>query len=251
MVQSVDRAISILEVIARKRSSGVTAIAGELGLNKTTVFRLLATLESRGLVEQNEDRGEYRLGFTAGMLAAGAVRQPDTAAVCRPYSVELADRVGETVNVAILDGSDVMTLDQVTGGSSTIASIDWIGRRAPIHATAAGKLLLAYLPPTERDRLLPDPLVRYTDHTVTDRAVLDAQLEAIRAEDVSYCFEENEIGVVALGAPIRRLDGEIIASLNLTGPTFRVTAEVLPDLRDALRETAERISWKFGWSKRA
>jgi IclR family acetate operon transcriptional repressor len=245
-VQSVDRAISILEVIARKGSLGVTAIARELNLNKTTVFRLLATLESRGLVEQNEERGEYRLGFTASMLAAGANRQPDTVAVCRPYAVQLANQVGETVNLAVLDGRDVMTLDQVAGGSS-IGMIDWVGRRAPLHATAAGKVLLADLSAAERDKLLPDPLPRYTEHTIVDRKILDAQLATARAEGVAYTYEEHEIGLVAMGAPVRRLDGVVIASLNLSWPSYRVTDELLPDLRKALVEAARQVSLKFGW----
>lgn len=249
VVQSVDRAISILEIVARKGSLGVTAIAGELGLNKTTVFRLLATLEARGLVEQSEDRGDYRLGTTAAMLAAAAHGQPDIAATCRPFAVELANRIGETVNIAVLDGTDVMTIDQVAGRSSSIGTIDWVGRRTPLHTTAAGKILLAHLPVDERDRLLPDPLPSYTPHSIVDRSVLDAEIETALADGVAYTYEENEIGEVAIGAPIRRLDGRVFAALMLAGPTFRMTADALPGMRAALLETAARVSWKFGWSK--
>src|SRR5262249_27754988 len=148
---------------------------------------------------------------------AGANGQPDTAATCRPFAVDLAGRVGEAVNIAVLDGTDVMTLDQVAGRSS-IGSINWIGRRTPLHSTAAGKVLLAHLSTDERDRLLPDPLPSFTEHTITDRAVLDAQLAAAREEGVAYTYEENEIGEIAVGAPIRRLDGVVFAALCVAGP---------------------------------
>lgn len=247
VVQSVDRAISILEVIARTRSIGVTAIATELGLSKTTVSRLLATLEGRGLVEQNETRGEYTLGYTAWMLSSSPKRRPDLVATCRPFAVDLARRLGETVNIAVLDNGEVMTVDQIAGDSA-IGSIDWVGRRTPIHATAAGKILLACLPAEQRANLVPDPLPRFTEHTITERARLDRELDEAAATGVAYTYEENEIGEVAVGAPIRDFDGQAFAAVTLAGPAFRVT-DRLPAMSREVAKTAAEISWRFGWQK--
>ncbi|MEZ5209682.1 IclR family transcriptional regulator [Gordonia sp. (in: high G+C Gram-positive bacteria)] len=247
VVQSVDRAVSILEVVARTRSIGVTAIATELGLSKTTVSRLLATLEGRGLVEQNEVRGEYSLGYTAWMLSSSPKRRPDLVGTCRPFAADLARRAGETVNIAVLDNGEVMTVDQVAGDSA-IGSIDWVGRRTPAHATAAGKVLLACLPEAQRAEFLPDPLPRFTEHTVTDRTRLARELEDAADTGIAYTFEENEIGEVAVGAPIRDFDGHAFAAVTLAGPAFRVT-DKLPMMSRETAKTAAEISWRFGWQK--
>ena len=111
-VQSVNRAVSILQVLARHGAAQVTQIAAELGVHKSTVFRLLATLESRGLVEQNSERGKYQLGYGVVQLAAGATKKHDLSLLSRPVCDELAEKVGETVNVAIHDGRKVISIDQ-------------------------------------------------------------------------------------------------------------------------------------------
>ena len=145
-VQSVDRAVSILQALARRGSAGVTEIAGEVRVHKATAFRLLHTLEARGLVEQDGERGRYRLGHTVVQLAAGAARSHDVASLCRPIALELAAAVGDTVNVVVCDGEEITTIDQAVG-DAIITSIDYVGKRGPLHATAAGKVFLAELPP--------------------------------------------------------------------------------------------------------
>src|SRR5215207_5373623 len=140
-VQSVHRAISILQVLALG-PAGVTDIATELGVHKSTVFRLLATLEARGLVEQHTERGRYRLGYGVVQLAAGATKSDDLSLLSRPICRQLAETVHETVNVAVHDGTAVVSIDQVLG-SPTITTHNWVGQRAPLHATSAGKVFLA------------------------------------------------------------------------------------------------------------
>src|SRR5436190_20331091 len=192
-VQSVDRAISILQVLARHGAIGVTEIARELAVHKSTVFRLLATLEARGLVEQNAERGRYRLGYGVVQLAAGATNKHDLSVLSRPICHELAETVGETVNVAIHDGHEVISIDQVIG-SATVTTLNWVGQRTPMHATSAGKLFLAYMPPEQVGAILADGLRKYTRHTIVDPAALEEQLALARQRGYAHTVEEHETG---------------------------------------------------------
>ena len=143
-VQSVDRALSILEVLARVGEAGVTEIAGELGVHKSTAFRLVATLESHRLVEQSSDRGKYRLGVGVLRLAGATSARLDLVQEARPICRQLAADTGETVNIAVLSESSALYLDQIAG-SSALQPHNWVGQHIPLHATSNGKVLLSGL----------------------------------------------------------------------------------------------------------
>src|SRR6188472_3340795 len=169
-VQSVDRALGILEVLARTGESGVTEIAGELDVHKSTAFRLVATLEAHRLVEQTTDRGRYRLGVGVLRLAGATTARLDLVQEARPVCRQLAADTGETVNIAVLSESSALYLDQVAG-SSALQSHNWVGQHIPLHATSNGKVLLSGL---EGERL-GDVLRRlpsYTDVTITKKSKL-------------------------------------------------------------------------------
>lgn len=248
-VSSVDRAISILQVLARHGSARVTDIAGELGVHKSTVSRLLATLEARGLVEQSVSRGSYVLGDGVVQLAAGATRRHDLSVVARPECADLAEAVGETSTVTIHDGGAVLSIEQVIG-SQVVTSVNWIGRRSPLHATSSGKLFLAFLPPAQRDELLAGELTAYTEHTLTDRARLEADFAAIRERGYSVTHEEQEVGLTAVSAPIRNLEGRIIAAITVSGPSFRLTPERLGTVIPLVQAAAARVSERSGHPKK-
>ena len=146
-VQSVDRALTILEVLARIGEAGVTEIAGELGVHKSTAFRLVATLEAHRLVEQTGDRGKYRLGVGVLRLAGATTARLDVVQEARPVCRQLAADTGETVNIAVLSESSALYLDQVAG-SSALQPHNWVGQHIPLHATSNGKVLLSGLDPT-------------------------------------------------------------------------------------------------------
>jgi DNA-binding IclR family transcriptional regulator len=143
-VQSVDRALGILEVLARTGESGVTEIALELGVHKSTAFRLVATLEAHRLVEQTADRGRYRLGVGILRLAGATTARLDLVQEARPIARQLAVDTGETVNIAVLSESSALYLDQVAG-SSALQPHNWVGQHIPLHATSNGKVLLGGL----------------------------------------------------------------------------------------------------------
>lgn len=248
-MQSVDRAISILQVLARLGAAGVTDIAAEIGVHKSTAFRLLATLESRGLVEQHAERGRYQLGYGVVQLAAGAANKHNLSILSRPVCRELAEAVGETVNVAIHDGRNVISIDQVLG-SSAVTTINWVGQHTPMHATSAGKVFLANMPPEQVGAILTEDLERYTPHTVVEPALLRQQLRAVRDRGYAVTVEEHEIGLAAVAAPIRSLDGQVVAAVAVSGPTFRVNEQTIPTVAGHVVGAAAKISQRNGYPKR-
>ena len=248
-MQSVDRAVSILQCLARHGSAGVTVIAQEVGVHKSTVFRLLSTLEARGLVEQDVDRGRYHLGHALVQLAAGAAKMHDVAALSRPICQELAAAVGDTVNVVIHDGLEVITIDQVIG-DSVFTSADWVGQRGPLHATAAGKVFLAAMEPRRLDEVLARGLERFTPHTIVDADLLREDLRRTRERGFAVAVEEHQVGLVVVAAPIRSADGLVAAAMTIGGPRYRLDEESLPGLAERVVEAAARASWRHGYLKR-
>jgi IclR family transcriptional regulator, acetate operon repressor len=248
-VQSVHRAVSILQVLALGGAAGVTEIATELGVHKSTVFRLLATLEARGLVEQHTERGRYRLGYGIVQLAAGATKSDDLSVLSRPICRQLAETVHETVNVAVHDGQAVISIDQVLG-SPTITTHNWVGQRAPMHATAAGKVFMADMDPEQVDALLAQGLERFTPHTIVNPSALKRELALVRERGYACTLEESEIGLASVGAPIRTLDGRVIAAVTASGPTFRMNRDTLPDVSKHVLAAAAEISQRHGYPRR-
>ena len=186
-VQSVDRALGILEVLARVGEAGVTEIAGELGVHKSTAFRLVATLEAHRLVEQTVDRGRYRLGVGVLRLAGATTARLDLVQEARPICRKLAADTGETVNIAVLSESSALYLDQVAG-SSALQPHNWVGQHIPLHATSNGKVLLSGLDAAALDRLLPT-LPSYTPQTITRKAALRAELDRVREQGYAIAVD--------------------------------------------------------------
>jgi DNA-binding IclR family transcriptional regulator len=246
-VQSVDRAVSVLEILARQGVAGVTEIAAELGVHKSTASRLIGALEHRGLVDQVADRGKYRLGLGMVRLAGAAASRIDlpgaAATVCDALAVEL----GETVNVAVLDEDQTVNITQALG-QAAVSSYNWVGRRTPSHATSSGKVLLAYAPAAVRRAALERPLARYTARTVTDPGALDALLSEVERAGWASTSEELEIGLNAVAAPIRGVDGRVVAAISVSGPAYRLGVSGFAGLADRLARAAARISANLGHS---
>jgi DNA-binding IclR family transcriptional regulator len=243
-VQSVDRALTILGILARLGEAGVTEIAAELQVHKSTAFRLVATLESHGMVEQNEDRGKYRLGVGVLRLAGATTARLDVVQEARPICRKLAADSGETVNIAVLSDRSALYLDQVAG-QSALQSHNWVGQHIPLHATSNGKVLLSGLSSDEVDNRLPR-LTSYTSETVTTRAKLRRDLTEVREQGYAVAVDELEIGLTAIAAPIRNAHGDVIASLSVSGPTFRITEPRVKELVPVVLDAAEEVSRRLG-----
>ena len=244
-VQSVDRAITVLEILARRGDTGVTEIAIELGGHKSTACRLVSVLEQRGLVEQHSERGKYRLGLGLVRLAGATTAKLDLTQQGRPVCEALAREVGETINIAILSGHDALYLDQVAG-TSALQMHNWVGQLIPLHCTSNGKALIAFLPEDRQRDLLIQPLGRFTDSTITDVDLLLKELATVRELGYATAFEELEQGLVAVAAPIRDLSGNVVASLSASGPVFRLERDRVPAIAAAVRTGAAEISRRLG-----
>ena len=245
-VQSVDRAVSVLEILARLGEAGVTEIADELDVHKSTAFRLLGVLENRGLVAQAKDRGKYYLGAGVLRLAGAAAVRLDISQEGVPVCRELADELGETVNIAVLDDDAAVNIMQARGTASVTAQ-NWLGRRTPLHATSSGKVLLAHMSPTLREGLLARPLPRFTERTITGASMLRGELEAVVEQGYGVTIEELELGLAAVAVPIRAHDGKVIAAISVSGPVYRLNPDRLPELAKRTVAAGAELSRRMGY----
>lgn len=246
-VQSVDRAISVLEILAQHGEVGVSDVAAEIEVHKSTAFRLLGALEARGLVEQAGERGKYRLGFGIVRLAGAVTGRIDITQQGRPVCERLAEEIGETVNIAVMQEHFAINLFQVRGPAA-VAAHNWVGQLTPLHATSSGKILLAHMPAKERaDLLSQSGLKKVTPNTLTAKTKLEKNLADARERGYAWTLEELEIGLHAMAAPIRSRDGDVIAALSASGPSYRLTEERMSELAPVLIQGAEEISHRMGY----
>lgn len=248
-LQSVRRAISALEEVSDAGSIGVSELGRRLGVHKATASRLVATLSERGLLERDPLTDRFRLGFGLIRLAGAAMAGLDIVRVAHPILEELAERTEETVNLGVLTGDAVVYVDQVTGTRSIVA-VSWVGRRTPLHCTSNGKVLLAFAEPAARERLLEAPLVAMTSRTITDRDVLQRQLQDVVRRGYAQTVEELEEGLNAVAAPVRQTGGEVIAALSVSGPVFRMRQMDLPRVARSAMDAADAISRRMGFVER-
>ncbi|MFC4942478.1 IclR family transcriptional regulator [Pseudonocardia sp. GCM10023141] len=246
-VQSVDRAISVLEILARRGEAGVSEVASEIDVHKSTAFRLLGALEGRGLVEQATDRGKYRLGFGLIPLAGAVTDRLDVTRQGREVCEQLATELSETINVAVLQEHYAVNVDQARG-PSTVGTNNWIGRLTPLHSTSSGKVLLAHLEPRHRAELLAaSGMPRTTARTITVPTTLDVELAQVRDRGYALTVEEYEVGLNAVAAPVLDRAGAVIAAVSVSGPSYRLDAAQLDaSIAPLLAATAE-ISRRMGW----
>jgi len=246
-VQSVERAIAILKSFSHERPErGVNELSRELGLHKSTVSRLMITLEREGLLFRNPQTERYRLGLELVGLAAQVMNHMDVREIARPFLRELAEACQETVNLAILLESQVVDLDQFVPPMRRVKNIGWVGRRMPPHCSAAGKVLLAHLPQDKLDRILSSRLEKLTPKTITDPDTLRAELAFVHQQEYAAVIEEMEEGLNAVAAPIYDHTGRVTSAASIAGPAFRVTPEVFPQLAALLMKTTAKISEQLG-----
>ncbi|MGV9711843.1 IclR family transcriptional regulator [Gordonia sp. NPDC003424] len=246
-VQSVDRALQVLEILARLGEAGVTEVAAEIGVHKSTASRLLAALEEREMVEQTQDRGKYKLGFGILRLANAVSGGLDVTRQGREIAQRLATEVGETVNIAVLRSHYAVNLDQARGPSA-IGAHDWVGELTPLHATSSGKVLTAFMSEDERHDLLRSAgMPQLTKHTLTSIADLDRQLDLVVRDGFAVTVEEFEEGLTAVAAPIRDHFGAVIAAISVSGPVYRLSEAKAREIVPLVVAAAADVSWRMGY----
>ena len=249
LIRSVDRAVAILDVLAAGGWKAGAEVARDLGVHRSTALRLLATLERHGLVERDQRTAKYRLGGRLVQLASAVRGEADLRLAARPVCEALARAVGETVTLDVLDGDEIVPIEQASG-STSVVSVNWLGTRSPAHCAASGKVILAFSPEAVRSRLLDRPLERRTPRTIVDRAQLEAQLDAALSAGYARTTEELEVGLSAIAAPVRAAEGDVVGALDVSGPAHRFRQESLPELLARTREAAEDLSHRLGHRSR-
>ncbi|MBO8141951.1 MAG: IclR family transcriptional regulator [Firmicutes bacterium] len=249
LVNTLINGLRILETLAfaERPSLGVTEIANRLRLHKSTVLRLLATLEHERYVEQDPETREFRLRMKLFEIGSSLLARVSLTSVARPFLEELGRLAGEVIHLAILDEGTVIYIDKVES-KHTIQMYSRIGRRSPVHCTGVGKALIAYLSDEELDRIIEQHgLKRYTQNTITDKEALKRHLAQIRSQEVAFDNEEHEPGIRCVAAPVRDYTGKVIASISVAGPTLRMTPERAQALVEPVQHAARRVSEELGY----
>ncbi|HZS34109.1 MAG TPA: IclR family transcriptional regulator [Methylomirabilota bacterium] len=250
LIQSVSRALDILEAFTSTEGElGVTELSRRLKLHKNNVFRLLATLETRGYVEQDRESGNYRLGLKTFEVASvfthhlGVVRQ------ARPVLEQLAQATGEAAYLGVLDGANVVCIDMVET-TQPVRAVSHLGRRLPAHAAALGKAQLAFRSREEREEWWKQaPPAALTGRTLTEPAALVEELGRVAERDLAVEDEELEPGVRALAAPVRDYAKRVVGAISIRGPAFRLPPERLePELAARVRAAARDVSKRLGFA---
>ncbi len=245
-VRSVDRAAALLLALGDSPAeAGVTELARRLGLHKSTASRLLATLQRRGLVEQDDESGKYRLGLAVIRLAGRAEQTLDLAGLAQSELERLARTTHETVGLVVADGDLARTVAQVDGPSMA-ARANWTGRATALHCTASGKVLLAARAEREVLRLAKQGLTACTDRTITRLEALIEEMARVRRRGFSTAFSEWEEGCNAVAAPVHDVRGVVIAAVVTWGPANRITALRVPELAAEARASAAAITARLG-----
>jgi DNA-binding IclR family transcriptional regulator len=243
-VASVARALAMLDEVARSDAGlGVNELARRIGVNASTASRLLATLEEGGLVERSAD-GPYRLGLKLVALSDRVLGQLDVRERARPWLTWLVEETGETATLSVPGGGEAITVDFVPS-SSSVVSMARVGRPSVAHATAAGKVMLAF----GLDQPAFDAegrFVAFTERTITDPAALAAELETVRESGIAEAVGEREPDLNALAAPVIGRGGELVAILGLQGPAARLPASTRRALRAPLRRAAAELGRSLG-----
>ncbi len=248
-VQSVDRALLVLEILAKLGQAGVTEIAAELGVHKSTVSRLIAVLESRGYVEQVSDRGKYRLGFSIARLARASSGHLDLVKLSQDVCDSLAAEVGETTNLAVLDADRIINIAEAIGPAE-ITLRTWVGQSCPAHATSSGKVLLAGLDAADVRFRLASVLESFTQNTVVKIADLQRELAIVRERGWACVTEELEVGLNAVAAPVHDADAQVIAALSVSGPSYRMGPAQFEEAAKQTIAAGDAISRRLGWVER-
>jgi IclR family transcriptional regulator, acetate operon repressor len=243
-MQSADRALAILAAFNEGRPDvGVSELAAELGMHKSTASRLLATLQARGLVRRDGDR--FLPGPELARLGGLAIRGLALVDVAKAPLARLAEECGEAVNLAIRENGQVLNVYQV-GSSHFVGMADWTGRVTPLHCTANGKVLLAF-----GGGSLPPELPALTPRTITDVPTLRTQLESVREHGFAVAVEELELGLHSVAAPIFDWSGACAAAVSVAGPAYRLPEARLEALGSACIAAAGEVSACLGFSAAA
>jgi IclR family pca regulon transcriptional regulator len=251
--QSLERGLGILAAFTPTQPSlGVSELAREVGLSRSTTHRYMSTLTRLGYLQQDAASRRYRLGPRVLDLGFSAINSMELRVISSPYLQRLSDETGFTVNMAILDGTDILYVERCRSSRAGQREIDLnlhVGSRLPAYCTSMGKVLLAYLAPKRRAALLDGlPLGKRGPNTLTNRKALEAELAAIRERGLALNNEELAYGLRSIAAPVRGPGGDVVAAINLAVHSSMVSMrDLVARLGASLQRTAAEISSQVGY----
>jgi DNA-binding IclR family transcriptional regulator len=246
-LSSVATAIQLLKAFSEEQVDiGISELSRKLGVAKSTVHRLAATLAAEGLLEQDRETEKYRLGIALFRLGALVRRRMDISSQGRPYLYALREKTNETVHLAILDGTEIMYVYNLESTQAIRMRSD-LGVRKPAYCTAEGQAILAFQPQSVIDAVIAQGLTARTPQTITDPAKLTKALAMVRQRGCAIEDEESEIGMRGISAPIRNDLGEVIAAVGLAGPVTRLSKKAIATFIPHVIETADQVSGRLGY----
>jgi IclR family transcriptional regulator, KDG regulon repressor len=249
VVSAAARAFAVLESLSRKRSVGLEELSREMGLAKPTVYRFLQTLQSLGYARRDES-DRWAMTLKTFNVGSRALDHLDLYQAARPIAEDLAEELGETVHMGVLEGDSAVYVLKIES-KYTIRMVSRVGRRIPLYCTAIGKVLLAYSDQAERKAALEGvKLVAFTPKTIRTRASLETELRRVRASGYGRDAEEHEEGISCLAAPIFDLDGLVVAALSVSWPLFRYANGKESEKAVAVMVAARRVSAILGYEGR-
>jgi DNA-binding IclR family transcriptional regulator len=249
IIQSVAHALDVLEEFRGDTDElGVTELSKKLKLHKNNVFRILATLQSRSYIEQNRSNDNYRLGIKCLELGQTFIRQRGLLKQAKPILQDLAATTGETSYISIIRGNEVVYLDAVET-SSTVRVVSRVGLHMPVHATAAGKALVAFESDEELQKRFSGDLPQYTKGTMTRPEDLMKDLHEIRERGYATDYEEFEEGLRCIGAPVRDYTRKVVGAISVSGPANRlpddkIAQKIGPEVDRAARAISARLGFR-------
>ena len=249
-IQALHHALNVLETFLEsgRAVQGVSEIGHHLGLNKSRVFRILNTLEQHHFVEREPDTRQYRLGLALMAFGEAVRRRLEIVQVASPILDELAEQSGETVHMGIIEGDQSVCVARRESRHSVRLYAE-VGRRAPLHVGGVPKVLLAYLPTKERERVIRQAgLARITDQTITDPDELEANLEQIRRRGYNISVGDLDAQVHSIAAPIYAHSGQVVAAVSIAGPSHRFPPERVERFTRLVCQAAARISRRLGYT---
>jgi IclR family transcriptional regulator, KDG regulon repressor len=245
-VAAVLKVFAILQALAEKNEIGISELSVRLAMPKATVYRFLQTMKTLGYVRQESDSERYGLTMRMFELGARSLRVPDLVEVAKVHMQRLSDATGETVHLGMLIDSEIIYVHKVDS-RHMLGMYSRIGRRAPLHCTAIGKVLMAWEDPERRAKVLQGcDFRRFRDKTITTRPEFDAELERTLAQGFGQDREEFDEHIRCTAIPIFDRAGEVVAGLSVSFPTFRYDVSREPELVQMLREASREISRQLG-----
>jgi DNA-binding IclR family transcriptional regulator len=246
-VQSLGRAFSILEEVARHREGiGLAELSKRVGLHNSTTFHLVKTMVSLGYIRQEKDSKRYRVGRPLFALAASSLDEIEMVNVATPILEELSRETGESSHFSVRMGDAVVVIAR-TGGPGAFQLTDRVGVVRPAHCTALGKVILAALRPDQLERFLERvELKPWTERSITEKSALLKEIEEIRRSGVAFDDGEFNLEVRCVAVPVRDFTGQVIGALGISGPIWRLSIQALQNRAKIVQAFADRLSAEFG-----